>query len=63
MEQCIHHWRQDGSLRSPFTCVRCGEAKYLETNFYDIQENRGHAGIFNPSFGSPRVARTPTAAV
>ncbi|MDA1174669.1 MAG: hypothetical protein O2826_09150 [Chloroflexi bacterium] len=37
--------------------------KYLETNFYDIQENRGHSGIFNPSFGSPRVAPTPTAAV
>ena len=40
MGSCTHHWRQIGDLRSPFVCARCGEAKFMDTIFDEIQERR-----------------------
>ena len=38
MDKCIHHWKQEGDLRSPFVCKHCGEVKQMETDFYALYE-------------------------
>ena len=41
MSDCVHHWRQEaGDIHAPFTCIRCGEVKELETDFYKLYEAR-----------------------
>lgn len=50
MATCTHHWRQSGDLSSPFTCVRCGDTKVMDTCFDDIQERR------SASHRTPQIA-------
>ena len=41
MSDCVHHWRQEvGNLRAPFECIRCGEVRVMETDFYRLYEAR-----------------------
>ena len=41
MTTCTHHWRQTlGDIHAPLSCIRCGEAKVMETDFYKLFEAR-----------------------
>lgn len=38
MDNCVHHWKQEGGIRAPFVCKRCGAEKVMETDFYALYE-------------------------
>jgi hypothetical protein len=44
MPECTHHWRQGTeSIHAPFVCVRCGESRQMETDYYRMRDAQAEA--------------------